>query len=73
MEGEKDAVEAVVKGYVLMVFDENDGLEANGFAQDSLKAETPLGRVRRYSGKTESFEKCLRSDGLIPYPLLIPQ
>lgn len=56
MEGEKDAVEAVVKGYVLMVFDENDGLEANGFAQDSLKAETPLGRVRRYSGKTESFK-----------------
>ena len=56
MEGEKDAVDAVVKGFVLMVFDENDRLEANGFAQDDLKVETPLGRVRSYSGKNGSFE-----------------
>lgn len=56
LEGEQDDLTARVKGYVLMVFDENDNMEAFGYAQDREANERPLGRVRSYSGQTESFK-----------------
>jgi hypothetical protein len=55
LKGEKDDVDARVKGYVLMVFDENDALEVFAYVQDAQANEKPLGRVRSYSGATESF------------------
>lgn len=54
LEGEKNAADAVVKGHILSVYDEdNGGIYAFGYAQDG---ETSLGQVRTYRGKTESFE-----------------
>lgn len=55
LEGEKDAPEAKVKGYVLMVFDDTDSLESFAYGVDAHDREKSLGRVRSYSGATESF------------------
>lgn len=56
LEGEKNAPEAAVKGFILSVFDEDDRVVAFGYAQDSRKVETSLGQAQTYRGKTESFE-----------------
>ena len=56
LEGEKNAPEAVVKGFILSVFDEDDKVVAYGYAQDAQEAETSLGQAITYRGKTESFE-----------------
>lgn len=56
LEGEKNAPEAVVKGFILSVFDEDDSVVAFGYAQDAQQEEMPLGQALTYRGKTESFE-----------------
>lgn len=56
LEGEKNSAEAVVKGFILSVFDEDDNVVAYGYAQDAQKGETSLGQASTYRGKAESFE-----------------